>query len=136
MTPTEAELALKASFNLSLLLFFADTDMTGNILKRQARNSFPEVQDQLRQRRRDLEEGQRCIQKGIFSFFCILASANYKLLVWGQANSPGIVKGETTSSTKRWPGKEKAPVKDTNGERKKEETKGQGRGRAHRYHQG
>jgi malate synthase len=101
MTPTEAELALKASFNLSLLLFFADTDMTGNILKRQARNSFPEVQDQLRQRRRDLEEGQRCIQKGIFSFFCILASANYKSLVRGQANSPGTVAGETTPSTKR-----------------------------------
>jgi hypothetical protein len=51
MTPTEAELALKVSPTSLCLLSFADLDGSGHILKRQARDSLPEVQNQLRQGR-------------------------------------------------------------------------------------
>ena len=51
MTPTEAELALKVNPTSLCLLSFADLDESGHILKRQARDSLPEVQNQLRQTR-------------------------------------------------------------------------------------
>jgi hypothetical protein len=51
MSPTEAELALKVSPTPLRLLSSAYSDETGHILKRQARDSLPEVQNQLRQRR-------------------------------------------------------------------------------------